>query len=278
VLTADLQLKGPRFPLEIFFLIVNSARYDDEALKTFSLVCKSWMPITREILFARISLIAVCWSGKVKPVPILNNPHCTVFPHVRAITIDYSNDLGSGYLEPTWLDDYLVHMPKFTALTSLELYSLREWNLVAIDRALPPARKRGIRGLLIVPEWLDMSAIAAFVSNFTDLKTLKFGEMHEADDEDALTYLLGTNKPLVPPPSSLMKLVFSSSGHLSSAMLKWCTDLHSGVIKSLFPHNLPTEHPVIFRDFIDRFGASLSDIRLFIRGNDGAGRHSFTAA
>ncbi|KAF7342930.1 hypothetical protein MVEN_01722700 [Mycena venus] len=259
------RLKGPRFPPEIFLLIINSARGDEEALKTFSLVCKSWMSITREILFARITLSAVCWSGKVKPVPILNNPHCTVFPHVRAIIIDYSTTMGAGFLEPTWIDDYLVHMPKFSALTSLELYSLRPVYLDAINRAMPPTKKRGILRLVLYPEWLEMSAIAAFVSSFTDLKTLRCGGMDES-----LTYWLGANEPLVPPPSSLTKLVLGDSGHLSSAVLKWCTDLHSGVIKSLSPHELPTKHPVIFRDFIHRFAASLSDICLPIRGNGGA--------
>ncbi|KAJ7215029.1 hypothetical protein GGX14DRAFT_392285 [Mycena pura] len=48
------------------------------------------------------------------------------------------------------------------------------------------------------------------------------------------------------------------------------TDLHSGVIKSLSPHILPTEYPVTFRDFSHHFGGSLSDIKLSISGKDGA--------
>jgi hypothetical protein len=135
---------------------------------------------------------------------------------------------------------------------------------------MPPTKKRGILGLALYPEWLEISAIAAFVSSFTDLKTLRCGELHESS-----TYWLGTDDPLIPPPPSLTKLVLGDSGHLSSAILKWCTDLHSGVIKSLSPHDLPTEHPVIFRNFIHRFEASLSEIKLCIRGNGGAGRHSF---
>ncbi|KAJ7807801.1 hypothetical protein B0H14DRAFT_3152284 [Mycena olivaceomarginata] len=73
------RLKGPRLPLEIFLLIVGSARDDKKALKTFSLVSKSWMHIAREVLFAKISLRGV------KPLPFLNNPHCTIFPVIWAM-------------------------------------------------------------------------------------------------------------------------------------------------------------------------------------------------
>ncbi|KAJ7497751.1 hypothetical protein FB451DRAFT_242633 [Mycena latifolia] len=274
VFTAYPQLKGPRLPLEICFLIVNSARDDKKALKTFSLVCKSWMLITRKILFARISHSAMFWLVKVDPVPILNNPHCTVFPHVEVIDINGSTDDGSDapvFLSPTWLEDFLHHMPKFTALTSLDLFTLDQWDFEAIDRTMPPAMKRGIRGLDIYrPRGLTMSTIAAFVSNFTELTTLECGEMYGGWEDDALTDLLGTNEALVPPPSSITKLVMCETGHLPSTILKWFTDLHSGVIESLNPNDLPTSHPVQFRAFIDRFGASLSEIRLSMSDDDTA--------
>ncbi|KAJ7892440.1 hypothetical protein B0H13DRAFT_2665688, partial [Mycena leptocephala] len=197
------RLKGPRFPLEIFFSIVNSARDDKKALKTFSLVCRSWLPITRKILFARISLTRY-------PTLILDNPHCTVFPHVRAITIDGSTDWGddlpSGLMGFKWLYNFLVHMPKFTALTSLTVHELAgSSNFDAIDRAIPPAMKRRILVLQISHPVLTISAIAAFISNFTELTTLECGEIyvHRDFEGDPLEYLLGTNETLDPPPSSI---------------------------------------------------------------------------
>ncbi|KAJ7497753.1 hypothetical protein FB451DRAFT_1212635 [Mycena latifolia] len=265
------RLKGPRLPLEICFLIVNSARDDRKALKTFSLVCKSWMPITRKILFTRISLSAMFWLVKV---PILNNPHCTVFPHVQVIAIDGSTNDGSGapaLSSHAWMDDFLLHMPKFTALTSLDLSSLKPWAFDAIDRAMPPAMKRGIRRLeMYRPKRLRMSAIVAFVSNFTGLTTLTCGEMYGGWEGNALPYLLGTNEALAPPPSSITKLVIFEPGHLPSTILKWFTDLHPGVIESLYPHNLPISHSVKFRAFINRFGASLSELKLLISSDDSA--------
>ncbi|KAJ7812401.1 hypothetical protein B0H14DRAFT_2857132 [Mycena olivaceomarginata] len=238
------RLKGPRFPVEIFLFIVDSARDDKEALKTFSLVCKSWMPITRNILFARISLSAMFWYVKIKPGQILNSPHCTVFPHVRTINIDGSMDDGSDHhasRENNWMDDVLVHMAKFTALTSLELYTLGSWDLDAIDRAISRSRKRGIRRLdLYHPVYLTMSQIAVFISKFTDLTTLECGEIDRSWEEDALTDFLGTNELLVAPPSSITKLII---------LLDWFTDLHLG-------------------GFINRFGGSLSHIKLSISGHD----------
>ncbi|KAJ7364843.1 hypothetical protein DFH08DRAFT_840132 [Mycena albidolilacea] len=48
---SGVSLKEPRLPLEICLLIVNSARNNKKTVKTLSLVCKSWIGITREILF-----------------------------------------------------------------------------------------------------------------------------------------------------------------------------------------------------------------------------------
>jgi hypothetical protein len=134
--------------------------------------------------------------------------------------------------------------------------------------------KRRILVLQISHPVLTISAIASFISNFTELTTLECGEIyvHRDFEGDPLEYLLGTNETLDPPPSSITKLVFHRSGHLPSTVLEWFTDHHSGVIKSFSSHNLPTSHPIKFRNFINCFGASLSDIRLSISGNDDAGR------
>jgi hypothetical protein len=139
----SLQLKGPQLPLKIFFLIVGSARDDKKALKTFSLVSKSWMHITREILFARISLRGV------KPLLFPNNPHCTIFPYVQVMNIgNKTEDVGMQRV-PNWLDNFnfFLHMPKFTALMSLDLESFDSLDFDTVIRAMPPAMKGHIQKL-----------------------------------------------------------------------------------------------------------------------------------
>ncbi|KAF7344950.1 hypothetical protein MVEN_01657600 [Mycena venus] len=248
------RLKGPRLPLEIFLLIVKSARDDKKALKNFSLVCKSWMQVARNILFARISLNAMFWYVKIKPGPILNSPHCTVFPHVRTIDINGSMDDGSDHFAfrtATWMDDVLVHMPKFTALTSLGL--------------LQP----GIMGLRCHRP--GHTAIAVFISKFAGLTTLECGEIDRAWEDDLVTnFLTNDSEPLAPPPSSITNLVMCESGHLPSSILKWFTDLHFGVIESFVPSDLSTSNPANFKSFMDRFGGSFSNIKLSISGHDKA--------
>jgi hypothetical protein len=94
--------------------------------------------------------------------------------------------------------------------------------------------KRRIWALEIYyPVALRMSAIAAFIFNFAEFVTLKCDDMNGDWKEPALPYLLGINEALVPPPSSITKLVLGDSGHLPSTVLEWFTDLQSGVIKSL---------------------------------------------
>ncbi|KAJ7817300.1 hypothetical protein B0H14DRAFT_3474771 [Mycena olivaceomarginata] len=184
------RLKGPRLPLEIFFLIVGSARDDKKALKTFSLVSKSWMHITREILFARISLRGV------KPLPFPNNPHCTIFPYVQVMNIgNETEDVGMQRV-PNWLDDFnfFLHMPKFTALTSLDLESFDSLDFDTVIRAMPPAMKGRIQKLGIQRPGASMLAITSFISNFANLTTLEVGNIHGHWEADGLAPLLPTNE------------------------------------------------------------------------------------
>ncbi|KAF8144589.1 hypothetical protein K438DRAFT_578412 [Mycena galopus ATCC 62051] len=153
------QLTGqPRLPPELLLMIVESTHEDKKALKTFSLVCKSWMGVSREILFATIKYRAILpyrlLRRRVLPshwihpfLAILDNPHCTVFPYVQVITIDSYMDDKYPIISHTWLDDFLVHMPKFSSLKSLELYTLDSAALYAIDRVMPYTIKRNIREL-----------------------------------------------------------------------------------------------------------------------------------
>ncbi|KAF8144978.1 hypothetical protein K438DRAFT_1872764 [Mycena galopus ATCC 62051] len=153
------QLTGqPRLPPELLLAIVECAHEDKKALKTFSLVCKSWMGVSREILLATIEYRAilpyrllhrcVLTSHWIHPLlAILDNPHCTVFPYAQVMTIDSYMDDDDPVILHTWLDDFLIHMPKFSSLKSLELYTLNSAALYAIDRVMPYAIKRNIREL-----------------------------------------------------------------------------------------------------------------------------------
>ncbi|KAJ7699753.1 hypothetical protein B0H14DRAFT_774389 [Mycena olivaceomarginata] len=223
------RLKGPRLPLEIFSLIVNSARDDKKALETFSLVCRSWMCITREIVFARIpldvmQLQVMRWGGGHGLLPLLDDPRCTLFPHVRALDIgmedgtifiqgddygeyDDSEDDDDGEKPMTaaaWLDHFLLHIGKFTALSSLKLhinYTVSSGYLDAIAGAMPLTSKGAIRELEIdQPSGVRMSALASFISHFTNLTTLTCGELYNVSEYDDGTVLLDTNEVL-PPPS-----------------------------------------------------------------------------
>ncbi|KAJ7817304.1 hypothetical protein B0H14DRAFT_1388985 [Mycena olivaceomarginata] len=256
------RLKGPRLPLELFFLIVAEAREDKKALKTFSLVSKGWMHVAREILFVQIPLLRV--------KPFLNDPHCTIFPYVRALFIR-RDDTKDGtaipsVITPNWLDDYLVHVPKFTALASLELSHLKSRDLHNIARALPPDTKWRIRELNLCRPDASLSAITNFISNFTQLTTLKCSEMDESRRNNALARLFpstqaGTDALAAPPPS-LTTLLFWETGYLPANVLKWLTARHPGAIELFRPDYLQPEYPAEFRDFIVRFGGSLSEIEL----------------
>ncbi|KAJ7306192.1 hypothetical protein DFH08DRAFT_1088978 [Mycena albidolilacea] len=292
------RLKGPRLPLEIFSLIINSARDDKKTLKAFSLVCRSWMCITREIVFARIPLDVrqvMRWNYKHELLPLLDNPRCTLFPHVRALDIsmeggiplstqgddygdnDSEDDGDSDKPMTVWLDHFLLHIHKFTAVTSFALHidaTDRSGHLDTIAQAMPPSMSRTIRELTIDQRYgLRMSALTAFISNFTNLTKLTCGELYGVED-DGWPDLLDTNEVLPPPPSSITKLVFTHfPGRPAHTVLKWFTDLHAGDIESLVAYDLQTEHPVEFRHFIDRFGMSLCELGMsFFIGNDNMGR------
>ncbi|KAJ7367480.1 hypothetical protein DFH08DRAFT_927992 [Mycena albidolilacea] len=267
------RLKGPRFPPEIFSLIVESAREDKKALETFSLVCFRWMCITRKILFARIPLDlrqVILWGNKRQLLPLLDNPQCTLFPHVQALTIrveyDDESEDDDDDEEPmtaaAWLEHFVLHIDKFTALKTLNL-----GYLGVIAGAMPPTLKRAIRELEIDQPWnvrLRMSALASFISHFTNLMTLTVCGNLSGESTD----LLDTNEVLSPPPSSITKLVFTLWDGSAHTVLKWFTDLHTGDIKSLVAADLPTSHPVEFRHFIVRFGMSLCELGMSFSGNN----------
>lgn len=114
---------------------------------------------------------------------------------------------------------------------------------------------------------VSTTCLAAFVSKFTNLTSLACGEMegYLVDFED----LFDTDEELVSPPSSITKLIlFDADGwstdylRARASIMQWFTILHTGSITSLSPHTLPTSHPEEFRQFIKRFGTSLSEIKV----------------
>ncbi|KAJ6470976.1 hypothetical protein C8R45DRAFT_937131 [Mycena sanguinolenta] len=195
------RLKGPRFPFEIFSSIILSME-EREVLKTFSLVSRGWMSVTRLILFEHISYSAMFWLEKMKPIPILDNEHCTVFPYVQTIQIDPSLDDGSEYTpipRLDWMDDILRVIPKFVALRSLELYGLGEWDLRRIQRSMPSSIKNSIKEVSIDASLPD---VATFVSMFSALETLTFG------NGPSWYGVSESTQGLVSPPPSIRELVF----------------------------------------------------------------------
>ncbi|KAJ6521448.1 hypothetical protein DFH09DRAFT_1097744 [Mycena vulgaris] len=258
------RLKGPRFPFEIFSLIILSIG-DKKALATFSLVSRGWMSVARGVLFKQISHFGMFWLAKIELMPILNNEHCTVFPYVQTIQIYGSMDDGdenSPMRQPDWMDDFLRLIPKFVALRSLELYCLDVWDFRGIQRSMPRSIKNNIKEVSIDRPQYHMSEFVAFVSTFTALETLSFGSGHPRSAGSEST------QGLVSPPSSIRELLFGSSDH--PTVLKWFIDLHSGIIDSIDPHDLPFENPVEFGRFLTRFGSTLSKIKFSISGDQGA--------
>ncbi|KAJ7143925.1 hypothetical protein C8R44DRAFT_864938 [Mycena epipterygia] len=265
------RLKGSRFPFEIFSMIILSIADNRNALKTFSLVSRGWMSVTRGVLFKQITHSAMFWLVKIKPMPILNNEHCTVFPHVQTIEIDCSINNGRENTQMRrldWKDDFLRLIPKFVALRSLELYGLDAWDLQGIQRSMPQSIRNNIKEVSIQwPQHCNMSEFAAFISMFTALETLSTESRDSEDTEDS-----ESTQGLVFPPSTIRELSFWSSPSddlVPPTVLKWFVDLHSGIIDAIDPDHLPLK-PVEFGRFLTRFGSTLSKIKFIISGDEGA--------
>ncbi|KAJ7473767.1 hypothetical protein B0H11DRAFT_2195456 [Mycena galericulata] len=262
------RLKGPRFPFEIFSLIILSTE-EKKTLKTLSLVSRGWMSVTRAVLFKRISYSAMFWMVKIDPIPIMNSQHCTLFPYVQTIDISGSTDDGSEYPVRRafdWMDGFLKFIPKFIALQSLELSCLDSQDLQGIQRSMPQSIKNNIKAVSIDSPECRMSELAVFVSRFTALKTLSWGGNSR--------YGVWELTPgLVSPPSSIRELSLwdaYTDNIFPLAVMKWIVNLHSGIIDSIDPYNFPSEKSVEFRRFLTRFGSTLSKIKFMISGDEGA--------
>ncbi|KAJ7726314.1 hypothetical protein DFH07DRAFT_782754 [Mycena maculata] len=258
------RLKGPRFPFEIFSLIILSTG-DKKALTMFSLVSHGWMSVTRRILFKLIDYSAM-FLGRIPLVPLLNNEHCTIFPYVQTIAIIGGTDDGSDPTDPEWMDDFLRVIPKFVALRSLEVYELGAWGFQKIQLSMPQSIKNNIKEVTIDMAGFHMSEFAASVSMFTSLETFTSLNGYSEDETSELP------RGLVPPPSSIRELLFRSSEPNDLVVLKWFADLHSGIIESIDPYNLPFQRPVEFRRLLTRFGSTLSKIKFIISDDEDAGQ------
>ncbi|KAJ7726306.1 hypothetical protein DFH07DRAFT_852806 [Mycena maculata] len=260
------RLKGPRFPFEIFSLIILSTG-EKEALTTFSLVSRGWMSVTRRVLFKRIHHYTAMWRPQIKLVSILNNEHCTIFPYVQTIAISGSTLDSSGSQADDWMDDFVCLIPKFVALRSLIVHGLGSQDLQKIQRSMPHSIKNNIKEVAIDNAGSHMPGFAAFLSMFTALETLTSGNSYsEYEPVSKLT------QGLVSPPSSIRELLFRTSRRNDLIILDWFVNFHSSRIDFIDPHFLPSERPVEFQRFLTRFGSTLSKIKFFISGDHQAGQ------
>ncbi|KAJ7473768.1 hypothetical protein B0H11DRAFT_2035929, partial [Mycena galericulata] len=262
------RLKGPRFPFEIFSLIILSTE-KKKTLKTFSLVSRGWMSVTRTVLFKRITYNAMFWLVKIDPILIMNSQHCTIFPYVQMIGISGSTDYGGenpGMRALDWMDGFLQLIPKFIALQSLELSCLDSQDLQRIQHSMPQSIKDNIKEVSMYSPECNMSEFTMFVSRFTALKTLSWGGTEKPEHE-----VREPTQGLVTPPLGIRELsLWNTDDHFALAVLKWIIDHHSGIIDSIDPYNLPSEKSVKFRGFLTRFGSTLSKIKFMISGDEGA--------
>ncbi|KAJ7712169.1 hypothetical protein B0H14DRAFT_3172034 [Mycena olivaceomarginata] len=134
------RLKGLRLPLEISFLIVNSSWDDRQALNNFSLVCKGWMGITQEILFARTSLDAIFRPvelelGVIHGLEDVGDSRtrlgCHRPSHTTSYETRYSRTRSMGVGMPA-LAAFVSKLTNFTTLACGEIYA-NITNLVLAD-------------------------------------------------------------------------------------------------------------------------------------------------
>ncbi|KAJ7100899.1 hypothetical protein B0H15DRAFT_995557 [Mycena belliarum] len=246
------RVKGPRFPLEIFSLIILSAR-NMKALKTFALVCHAWMSVTRSVLFREITYQdSARFAGFVYT---LTSELCTVFPYVQTIGI-YGSGASGGRL-PMAIGWFLELIPKCVALRSMVLVSLGSSDLDKIEKYLPDNIRHNIQYLEL--DWNGaISEFKAFVSIFPALETLV--------SESRYPRPLGASLIRRSPPSSVRRLSFESTCHncISPIVLNWFVDLHSGTIDAIDSYDIPFRNPTEFKRFLHRFGQNLDNIQLQI--------------
>ncbi|KAK7059874.1 hypothetical protein R3P38DRAFT_973299 [Favolaschia claudopus] len=263
---------GPRLPWELQFLIVEAARYDNAALKNFSLVTKAWMRISRKMLFSTVSF---CPSRRgwyspedlAKKVAAFAHHRCTVFPYIQTLYVVWDSPYHRSHADTksaAWMKGFLSLMPKLQALTSIKIKNLAPQDLDALIRATPVRIRQAIRVLdMFPPQGTTLSAMAAFISNFSALTTLicRDRELRETWNEVA-----------VPPPRSVDKLIIVKSSLLSSQILRWFTDLHPGDIESVSYHRDLWTGRAHGREsltrFMDRFGPSLLHTQISVDGDD----------
>ncbi|KAK7050279.1 hypothetical protein R3P38DRAFT_2862652 [Favolaschia claudopus] len=257
-------MKGPRLPWEVQFRIVEAARHDNAALKKFSLVAKAWTRVSRKMLFRTISFRS-CYTPE--KVSTLTNDGCTVFPYIQTLYI-ISEESPHWVYRPhransesaAWMDGFLALMPKFYALTSIKIKNLEPKDLDALVRSTPVRMLQAIRVLDISVRGITLSAIAAFISDFSALTTLicRDGWHHETINEAA-----------APPPKSITTVIFIENGSLSQVVLQWFADRHCGVVESMSIHkSLLIPYRREFAGFINRFGPGLSNLEVSVDGND----------
>ncbi|KAK7046987.1 hypothetical protein R3P38DRAFT_2506934 [Favolaschia claudopus] len=271
------RLTGPRLPPEICWSIIEWVADDRSALKNFSLVCKGWMYITRKTLF---SALAVRQTAPWLLEERIESSFCSIFPHVKQLVVT-CDSCGSNATEetlaeilfnPTWMDNFLLHIPKFTGLIALSLWVVGPGELNLVVQALSPHQKSRVQTLSLSPKALGMVHIARFVSEFTQLQALVFWEgPSEWWPVVSKYFSLGTlNEEVVAPPLSINSVFMhptpsGSGGPTAPKILKWLTTQSPpGAIHTWFGTDMPPQSPTESRDFAARFKETLTRVSFFV--------------
>ncbi|KAK7050274.1 hypothetical protein R3P38DRAFT_3255996 [Favolaschia claudopus] len=270
------RLTGPRLPFEICWSIIEWVTDDTRALKNFSLVCKDWMHVTRKTLFAALQVRQTAhWLLE----EIIESPFCSIFPYVKRLVI-ISDSCGSNVSEaelaeilfiPTWMDNFLFHIPKFTAgLTTLSFWFAGPGELNRIVQALSPDQKGGVQNTCLHPKALGMVHIAKFVSEFSQLQAVVFWECPSDWLPVVSEYFLpgDLNEEFVAPPLSINSVLMhpapiTGSGILPK-ILKWLTQSPPGAIHTWFGTDMPTHSPIESREFAAHFQDSLTRVSFLV--------------
>ncbi|KAF7291951.1 hypothetical protein MIND_01220700 [Mycena indigotica] len=118
-------------PPELFDAIIEQARDDIATLNSCSLVCRSWLAISRHLTFGQIvfGLRPETVQGFLE---LIASPYATILPYIHAVEL-LGNDSSRGY-QLEWLDRIITVLANIPFLTALVLENI-SWNeLVSATR------------------------------------------------------------------------------------------------------------------------------------------------
>ncbi|KAK0432409.1 uncharacterized protein EV420DRAFT_688299 [Desarmillaria tabescens] len=206
------KIKGPRFPSELCDRIIDFLHHDHKALKSCSLVCRAWIPATRFHLFECFSY-EVLWRSYRNKVTVLDSSVCTLFKHVRKITVNEQGGIGSSKGIPLdWLQPLAQYFNRFTNVIDLSLLSINTTSIRYIIDS--PGFTSHITQLMlhniICSTFNDLPYILSYFSKLEslsydvhccDISNLCFCRQGDMTDMHAETLAPDSSPP--PPPATL---------------------------------------------------------------------------